>query len=142
VPPTAAVLLDGRQVAVGHYRARLPRDGKLHELRANATGFITRSHNFLDEAPPREIRLTPNSAVPDRGAVEAEIVAVAETPRAVGSRTSTSQPRVRAGSHALGREALRRQEIAAGEPHVAVVNNERPRIRIVDEFEPHVRIIE
>lgn len=142
VPPTAAVLLDGRQVAVGHYRARLTRDGKLHELRAHATGFITRSHNFRDEAPPRDIQLTPNSALPSRGPVEAEIVTVAEPPRAAGGRVSTWQPRVRAVSHAAGREALRRQEIAAGEPHVAVIDNARPRVRIVDEFEPHVRIIE
>jgi serine/threonine protein kinase len=142
LPPTAAVLLDGQQVAVGHYRARLARDGKLHELRANAAGFITRSHNFRDEAPPRDIQLTPNSAVPNASTVEAELATIAEPLHAVSGRASTGQPRVRSGSRGAGRDAPRRQEIATSGPHIVVIGSERPRVRIVDEFEPHVRIIE
>lgn len=134
-PPTAAVLLDGRQVAVGHYRARLARDGKLHELRANAHGFITRSHNFRDEPPPADIQLTPIAEAP--GAVP-----VAELATLAGASARASlQPRVRTWSRAAGRE-LRRPEAAVSERHAGVMASDRPRIRIVEELEPHIRIIE
>jgi serine/threonine-protein kinase len=135
-PATAAVLLDGQPVAIGHYRGRLPRDGKLHELRANANGFISRSHNFRDEAPPRNIQLTPSAGRPVPGAAE---LAVLADPRAASSRASSTPQRVRSGTRLPMRDVARRVE---PEAHVGVIDSERPRVRIVDEFEPHVRIIE
>jgi serine/threonine protein kinase len=140
-PPTAAVLLDGHQVAVGHYRASLPRDGKAHELRVNADGFITRSHNFRDEPPPRDIALTPSSSLPAPPS-QAELATLAETPRTASNRSGL-QTRVRTvAARTSGREPARRLETPVPERHIAVVESDRPRVRIVDEFEPHVRIIE
>jgi serine/threonine-protein kinase len=141
-PPTAAVLLDGHQVAVGHYRATLPRDGKAHELRVNADGFITRSHNFRDEPPPRDIALTPSWSLPAAPPAQAELATLAETPRTASNRSGL-QTRVRAvAARPSGRESARRLDTSVSERHIAVVDSERPRVRIVDEFEPHVRIIE
>jgi serine/threonine protein kinase len=134
-PPTAAVLLDGQPVGVGHYRARLARDGTPHELRANAAGFITRSLNFRDEPPPRDIQLTPAASVLALRPIDAELATLGEPTRVSVPRTWP--PRVRAT-----RETRRAEAAAAAEPHIAVIDNTRPRVRIVDEFEPHVRIIE
>jgi serine/threonine protein kinase len=141
-PPTAAVLLDGHQVATGHYRASLPRDGKPHELRVNADGFITRSHNFRDEPPPRDIALTPSSSLLAARPAQAELATLVETPRTASNRSGW-QPRVRSvAARTSGRDSARRLETPGSERHIAVVDSDRPRVRIVDEFEPHVRIIE
>jgi hypothetical protein len=138
VPATAAVILDGEQVAIGHYRARLPRDGKLHELRAKADGFITRSHNFRDAAPPRDIQLMP-SGLAASAPSERELAVLSEARRGASSRASSTTPRARSGARVPVREVARRLE---PEAHIGVIASERPRVRIVDEFEPHVRIIE
>jgi hypothetical protein len=134
VPATAAVILDGDHVAIGHYRARLPRDGKLHELRAKADGFVTRSHNFRDAAPPRDIQLMPSGL-----AAPGELAVLSGVKRGASNRASSTAPRARSGTRAPVREVAHRIE---PEAHIGVIATERPRVRIVDEFEPHVRIIE
>jgi serine/threonine protein kinase len=139
VPPTAAVLLDGQPVATGHYRARLPRDGKVHELRASADGFIASRHIFRDEAPSRDIQLIPDTAASAAVPEQSELAALGEVPRAPSSRASSASPRVRAGTRLPAREVARHVE---PEPQIGAIESDRPRVRIVDEFEPHVRIIE
>jgi serine/threonine protein kinase len=140
LPPTAAMFLDGKQVAVGRYRASLPRDGRWHELRANADGFVAQSQLFRDEPPPRELALTRQSA-PEPAPILAEPATIAEAPSAVSSRTSVSRPRT-SPARASGREAARRLDATVSDRHIAVIDSDRPKVRIVDEFEPHVRIIE
>jgi hypothetical protein len=135
-PPSAALLLDGRHVAVGRYVTRLPQDGSGHELRVVADSYLTRSVNFRDEPPPRYISLTPSAPEP---ALEAEPMAKAPL------RSSTSeQARARAMTRPLraSADASTAQEVPHAAPRVAVIERQRPKVRIVDEVEPRVRVIE
>jgi hypothetical protein len=134
-PPSAALLLDGQEVGVGRYVARLPQDGRSHELRALANGYLTRSLNFRDEPPPSQISLTPS--MPDPAS---EPVAKAPAPRS--SSSSQARPRTSARIKGAGAESNQPEGLPATVPHIAVIEQQRPKVRIVDELEPRVRVIE
>ena len=138
-PPSAAVLLDGRQVAVGRYVTRLPEDGSPHELRATAPGFLTRSLNFRDEPPPREIQLTPSA--PEAPAEPVANLAPRSTSVSAAKPASSTRRPVAHGSAATTSKAAEPGEAPAA-PRVAIVDQQRPRVRIVDEGTPRVRVIE
>jgi hypothetical protein len=70
---------------------------------------------------------------------ERELAVLSEARRGASSRASSTTPRARSGARVPVREVARRLE---PEAHIGVIASERPRVRIVDEFEPHVRIIE
>jgi serine/threonine protein kinase len=145
-PPSAALLLDGQQVAVGEYVTRLPQDGSSHELRALASGYLTRSLNFRDEAPPSQISLTPSTPEPPAAVAQA----VTKPTPSHGFNTSASKlttpsqvrPRANARSKSASADANVSPNQPAAAPHIAVIEQQRPRVRIVDELEPRVRVIE
>lgn len=58
-PLDATLEVDGRDIGSGVYRARLNRDGTLHELRVNAAGFVPARILFVDAPPPIDVRLEP-----------------------------------------------------------------------------------
>ena len=60
-PADAQMVLDGEPPAQGHLEARLLHNGRVHELRVTASGFIPTSLRFLDTAPPQQLRLEPLS---------------------------------------------------------------------------------
>jgi hypothetical protein len=57
--PGASLEVDGRQLGVGYWSARLPRDGVLHELRVSAPGHLPVRVLFVDAPPPLDIALEP-----------------------------------------------------------------------------------
>jgi serine/threonine protein kinase len=141
-PPSAALLLDGQEVGVGRYVARLPQDGSSHELRAVANGYLTRSLAFRDEPPPGHVSLTPSTPEPAPAAkTAAKALSARSVPPAQGRpRTST---RGGVGSKAPNADSTQaREQQPAAAPHVAVNEQQRPKVRIVDELEPRVRVIE
>lgn len=58
-PPDARIGLDQRPVAVGAWRATLPRDGRPHLLTLDAAGHQPQRIYFTDAPPPRAITLQP-----------------------------------------------------------------------------------
>jgi len=143
-PPTATLLLDGKQVGVGSYRARLPRDGKLHELRASAAGFITRSVNFRDEAPPREMRLNPSAPVAvTPSATATHVSPVAATTAAVAVAPAELAPgRASRWTKKRTSETQVNRPVASIDESAIALDAQTPKVRIVDEYEPRVRVIE
>ncbi|HKP62088.1 MAG TPA: serine/threonine-protein kinase [Polyangiales bacterium] len=136
-PPSAAVLLDGQQVAIGRYAARVQKDGRSHELRALASGYLTRSVNFRDEPPPSQIDLTPSAPEPPPVAEP-----VAKNPATRASTAQQLRSRTLPRTKAASADATPAEERPAPAPHMAVIEQQRPKVRIVDEPAPRVRVIE
>jgi serine/threonine protein kinase len=63
-PPTAAIELDGRTVAVGRWSGTLARDGTIHTLRVSAGGHVTRTLRFCDAPPPAMVTLRSSASAP------------------------------------------------------------------------------
>ncbi|MBI5512306.1 MAG: serine/threonine protein kinase [Deltaproteobacteria bacterium] len=57
-PATATLELDGAPVGTGTYTAALPRDGRMHLLRATAPGYVEGVLAFRDAAPAQTLTLT------------------------------------------------------------------------------------
>ena len=102
---------------------------------ASADGYITRSVNFRDQPPPRELQLIPHTSLPV-GKFPAEPEA-----RMRGDETDTppkAAPRRRVW---VPRSKRRADTLEVSEPAV-LVEAPAPKIRIVDESEPKIRVIE
>jgi serine/threonine protein kinase len=148
-PATAVLMLDERQVAVGHYTARLLHDDTTHELRAVAEGFVTRSLWFRDEAPPRVVELVPVSGAPAVAATTTShpTYAAASKPAALRKPPRKSvvaawQPRATAQLSTVDSARNSNDSIALQSPYVNVVELQQPKIRVVDDEQPRVRVIE
>jgi transposase-like protein len=63
-PSTAVLWLDRRSVATGQLRTSLPKDGRVHELRVVAGGYVPVILLFVDTPPPAQIRLEPLPSSP------------------------------------------------------------------------------
>ncbi len=140
-PPTAAVLLDGQRVGVGHFRTQLARNGTVHELRASADGYITRSVSFRDEGPPREIHLNPRDPLP---ALQPSAAGMPSTQAApILAPTETSEPLRARGvmRKKFGDTKPARDPVTLASP-VAAVDAPAPVVKIVEEAEPRVQIID
>jgi serine/threonine-protein kinase len=154
-PDTAVLLLDEKQVAVGHYMARVLQDDTTHELRAAAEGFVTRSVWFRNEAPQRLLELVPTVVEPVATATPVA-PATATTRPAHPAASKTPAPRnppqksvvaalrpratVPLASVDSGRNSD--DSFALHSPHVSVIEPQQPKVRTVDDEQPRVRVIE
>ena len=123
-PAAAQISLDGEQVAVGQLEASLPRNGRVHELRVTAPGFIPTSIRFLDAAPPPQLRLEPLS--PPSSASEAPVVSASPDEEVQASTklyrkaAGARRPHTRGSSPTMKRRQL--QGLERQEPVVDVIN--------------------
>jgi hypothetical protein len=165
-PDSAEIWLDRHPVANGHLSIVLPKDGATHELRVAAEGYIPVTLMFADVPPPREIRLEalpaatePTNADP----AAAEPGAAAPPPSAlVVAPRAAPPPKPHALVRNLSAPAARRRAedewnalAAATAPPAAIrlappppirlalppALNE-PRVQIIDDGAPSVRVIE
>lgn len=148
-PATAALLLDEKKVAVGHYTARLRNDDTTHELRAVAEGYVTRSLWFRDDAPPHVLELQPDeiapfvaTATPTQSASPAvsRPLALRKPPRrstSVATAVQAKTPHV----STISSDQTKDESIVQS-PLVSVVEAQQPKIRIVDSEQPRVNVIE
>jgi hypothetical protein len=124
-PPGAEIVLDGAHIATGSFTTRLPRDGRSHELRVSAPGFIGARIWFIDTAPLKELRLEPLPA-----AASGDTTAV-PAPAQSAARVSPRATRVR--------KALRGEPSEPAEPAAKTTAAPSP---AVDPATPVVRLIE
>jgi serine/threonine-protein kinase len=67
VPPTARIVLDGRDVGPSPFEWTFPADGTAHTLDVSADGFETQKVSFQDAPPPPRLALAPRPvALPAR----------------------------------------------------------------------------
>jgi hypothetical protein len=64
-PDRTAIWLDGERAGMGRLRRRIAHDGRMHELRLEAPGYVTQSLSFREEAPSRLVHLDAIRAVAD-----------------------------------------------------------------------------
>ena len=148
-PATAVLLLDEKQVAVGHYTARLLDDDTTHELRAIAEGFVTRSLWFRDEAPQRVLELVPDEVAPVVAATATNRSAFAAASKPLTLRrpprksvVAAWQPRVNAQVSTVDSDRNSDDSVTVQAPYVSVVELQQPKVRIVDDDQARVRVIE
>jgi serine/threonine protein kinase len=151
-PSSAALLLDEKQVAIGHYKAHLPQDDTTHELRAAAAGFITRSIWFREEAPEHVIELAPvatsptvtvaapSQPAPHELAPKAPAVLHKPAPKTVVA--AVVHPRALPKITAVALEQTSTGSAAPQSAHISVIEMQEARIRVVDEEQPRVLTIE
>jgi hypothetical protein len=149
-PASAVIWLDRHPVATGHLDIVLPRDGSTHELRVAAPGFIPVTLLFADVPPPEKIQLESMPSASGDPLLEPALapVAIAPTARAPsldsksaivprGANTDGARKRPGAG-HAVG--AGKAPAAPAG--IVELTPREGPRVQVVGEDAPQVRVIE
>jgi hypothetical protein len=148
-PDTAVLLLDEKQVAVGHYLARLLRDDTTHELRAAAEGFATRSIWFRNEAPQPLLELVPIAVAPVATAPATTHPAHPAASKTLALRSlpqksvdAAWRPRVTAPLGPVDSARNSDDSFALQSPHVSVIESQQPKIRTVDDEQPRVRVIE
>jgi hypothetical protein len=148
-PATAVLLLDEKQVAVGHYTARLLNDDTTHELRAVAEGYVTRSVWFRDEAPQRVIEMVPDAVAPAVAAVATSHPAYPAAAKPLALRRPSRknvvaawQPRVTPQLSTVDSDRNSDDIITVQSPFVSVVELQQPKVRIVDDEQARVRVIE
>lgn len=125
-PPRARLELDGQSVGVGHWSARLRRDGALHELRVSADGFVPARVLFVDTAPPLDIHLEPLPAATEGGqrdvgttSAGAPEPAPAALEREAAARRSSVTPRRERATKGTSR--------AKRKPYVQIIEDPVPR---------------
>jgi hypothetical protein len=143
-PATAQIILDGKEVARGYLRLELPRDGQYHEIRLVADGYAPERLLFADAPPQREVVLEPaddmgEEAEPGTGlATRRPSRAVA--PAARGARVGV-RPEAAPTLSAYPEEA--RNEIVGAAPPLHPTTPEKaPSVRIIEDKEPNVRVVE
>jgi hypothetical protein len=147
VEPSSAVFwLDRHPVASGRLDIVLPKDGRTHELRVAAAGFIPVTLLFADVPPPREIQLErlpvgPEPPLEARPApVAAESAESPAPPSAArpGAPAATAKPRATSPASALGANGVPTAEagiieiMPRDEPHVEVIGDGAPRVRVIE----------
>ncbi len=93
VPDTARILLNGEEVAVGHFTESLPPREDGYELDVTADGFQTRRFRFHLEPPPRVVVLSRDGEEPLAAPPPMEVVDPPPTPRTPRVRTALQQRR-------------------------------------------------
>jgi hypothetical protein len=88
-PDRAGIWLDGERLGTGHLRQRLPYDGRTHELRVDAPGYVAQTLVFREDAPSRLVRLE-RLIDPTHEAAPAQLPAAAAP--AVVTLPSTTRP--------------------------------------------------
>jgi Domain of unknown function (DUF4388) len=151
-PAQAEVSLDGQAVGVGQVAAVLLRDGRVHELRAVAPGFVPARLLFVDVAPPVQLRLERLPAAPsdqttsEVTAAEATAAASGEPASFAATPSATQKPRkpqlARArheveraphpASHPASLPAASGASLAADEPRVQIIDGDAPAERVVN----------
>jgi hypothetical protein len=133
-PQTAELWLDGKQVATGHLHTSELRDGASHELSVKAPGYAPVTIFFADAAPPAVVRLERLPA-PRTAADEALSAAVrgALTIPAKGAVPASPVPAQAAPAPARPPAAHGKSSgRARNEPHVRVIGEEEPVVRVLD----------
>jgi hypothetical protein len=108
-PADAELWLDGKQVAVGHWRSELPRDAVAHQLRVTAAGHAPATLLFVDTPPPSELHL---EALPVATSAPAVIPLAPATPAVLGIKPTTSEAFndvLKARKRSVARAAVRRE---------------------------------
>jgi hypothetical protein len=148
-PASAVFWLDRHPVASGRLDIVLPKDGRTHELRVAATGFIPVTLLFADVPPPRQIQLerlpapseppleptpAPETAAPEQPptpSVEAKL-----GPRgaaAVSAKTRALDPASVVGAETMPAAAPRIIELMPrDEPRVEIIEADAPRVRVIE----------
>ncbi|HVZ32199.1 MAG TPA: DUF4388 domain-containing protein [Polyangiaceae bacterium] len=90
-PSDAEVWLDGKLAGTGPQALRLARDGRLHEVRVSAEGYVSQTLLFTDRPPAGRVALSPLAA--DHARAEgATLETASSAPTAPALRTSIAAP--------------------------------------------------
>jgi hypothetical protein len=144
-PSSAQLSLDGEPVAVGHYIAKRTVGRVRHELRVAAPGYVSQTVGFFDAPPPNRIDLLPESAPIARAPVASDVASksfAVTNPSRASRMLSSSRRGPSSFRKTSALDSMRTLEAPVPEPSVAVIEQERPKIRIVDELKPHVQLVE
>lgn len=141
-PSLAEVLLDGHRVATSHVETVLPRDGRTHEMRISAAGYVPMIVLFVDTAPPSEIRLEALPPSRPAAAAPAPTTATAKKPSpAHHDRAAPFEREAPAPDQRIARDAPppHPQGSALNDPggrepgpHAPVVEREVPKIQVIE----------
>ena len=135
-PQSAELWLDGKHAATGHLSTSELRDGASHELNVKAPGYAPVTIFFADAAPPAVVRLERLPA-PRTQADEALSAAVRD---ALTTPTKGVVPAAPAPAEAQAAAAPARPPAARGKSSNRGRNE--PRVRVIGEDEPVVRVLE
>jgi transposase-like protein/predicted RNA-binding protein YlxR (DUF448 family) len=112
-PSNAELWLDGRHAASGQLSILLPRDGRAHELRVFAEGYLPAHLLFVDTPPPVEICL---EAIP---------AAALAAPVATAGKIANERKPVRRTQRGL-------RPSSATPPRVQPLDPETPKIQVIE----------
>lgn len=122
VPPEATLIVDGVEVAHGHYAQRYARDGATHTLTVSAAGYEPYDSTFINVAPEPRIALRPVAPT-----LSASAIAPAAPPASAPTSVAVpSAPAERARDHARPRQRSQRREPATSAPSTSVVPEPTP----------------
>jgi hypothetical protein len=134
-PQSAELWLDGKHAATGHLSTSELRDGASHELSVKAPGYAPVTIFFADAAPPSVVRLERLPA-PRTPADEALSAAVRDalTNSTKGGVPAATVPAPAQAASAPARPPAARRSNSRGrnEPHVRVIGEDEPVVRVLD----------
>jgi len=142
-PSSAQIIFDGKEVARGQLQIELPRDGQFHEIRLVAVGYAPERLLFADAPPQREVVLEragdeeegdPTKGLPTRKPSRAA------APAARAGRTGNRQEA--APSLPEYQEVVRNDLVEATPPLRPATPESAPSVRIIEDKEPNVRVVE
>jgi len=143
-PATARIILDGKEVARGYLRLELPRDGQYHEIRLVANGYAPERLLFADAPPQRKVVLEPAADEREEAAPSTALVtrrpSRAIAPAARGARAGVRPEAAPALSEYL--EEARDEIVGAAPPLHPTTPEPAPSVRIIEDMEPNVRVVE
>ncbi len=118
-PRDAEVWLDGERAGTGSLALRLARDGRLHEVRVSAPGYVSQTLLFTDRPPVGRVALTPLAA--DHAPIDVHPLLApqtrAERAAPAGSGTSVSAPTLSLTPASPAAAALSRTNGTSAVPH-------------------------
>lgn len=141
-PVYAEIALDGTVVAVGQLNQTLPRDGRTHELRFSAPGYLAAELVFRDTPPERRVILTPSDEAPlrDTGMVATAIrdLPSRTAPPGANAVTAAARPARAQLKHAHPVVAKRPEEQTLAKVDAPASEERRPRIQVIEDQTPRI----
>lgn len=144
-PTTAQIIFDGKEVARGHFQLELPRDGQFHEIRIVADGYAPERFLFADAPPQREVVLEPADEEESDSSegLPARRSPLAAPPAARAGRVARPGNRQEVAPLLPESPARARNEIIEASPPLRPPTPEPvPSVKIIEDREPNIRVVE
>jgi hypothetical protein len=151
-PERASIWLDNERMGTGRLRRRILHDGRIHEVRFEAPGYVTQTLEFREEAPSRLVRLetahndavnnAPPTPDPSPPPVERRARPVVAQRTAVGPMPVAAPPQAADAPKSAPSVAADSKDV--GSPRHADTMPPKPKFQIVgenDALRPRVHVL-